>query len=70
MITNSEIYIIGLAILIFLIITFLFIRKITNNGKLKLKIESIPETSVKNSDHEKEDNQHSINVSKETSKEQ
>ena len=58
MITNSEIYIIGLAILIFLIITFLFIRKITNNGKLKLKIESIPETSVKNSDHEKEDNQH------------
>ena len=70
MITNSEIYIIGLAILVFLIITFLFIRKITNNGKLKLKIESIPETSVQNSDHKKEDNQHSINVSKETSKEQ
>ena len=39
MTVNSEIYFIGLAILIFLIITFLFIRKISNDGNLKVKIE-------------------------------
>jgi FtsZ-interacting cell division protein ZipA len=41
--TNSEIYLIGFAILIFLIIFFLFIRKISNTGKLKVKIEPVPE---------------------------
>ena len=41
--TNSEIYLIGFAILIFLIIVFLFIRKISNTGKLKVKIEPVPE---------------------------
>ena len=41
--TNSEIYHIGFAILIFLIIVFLFIRKISNTGKLKVKIEPVPE---------------------------
>ena len=39
MTTNSEIYLIGLAVLIFLIIVFLYIRKISNSGKLKLRIE-------------------------------
>ena len=42
---NSEIYLIGLAILIFLIITFLFIRKVSNNGKLKVKIEKVQDSS-------------------------
>ena len=42
--TNSEIYLIGFAILIFLSIIFLFIRKISNAGKLKVKIESVPES--------------------------
>tara|TARA_B000000475_G_scaffold62738_1_gene50079 strand:- start:461 stop:1072 length:612 start_codon:yes stop_codon:yes gene_type:complete len=42
--TNSEIYLIGFAILIFLSIVFLFIRKISNAGKLKVKIESVSET--------------------------
>ena len=42
MTTNSEIYLIGLAILIFLIIVFLYIRKISNSGKLKLRIEDEP----------------------------
>ena len=41
---NSEIYLIGFAILIFLSIVFLFIRKISNAGKLKVKIESVPES--------------------------
>lgn len=40
---NSEIYLIGLAILFFLIIVFLFIRKVSNSGNLKVKIESIPD---------------------------
>jgi FtsZ-interacting cell division protein ZipA len=40
---NSEIYLIGLAVLFFLIIVFLFIRKVTNAGELKVKIESIPD---------------------------
>lgn len=42
--TNSDIYLIGLAILLFLIIVFLFIRKISNSGKLKVKIESVPDS--------------------------
>ena len=42
--TNSEIYLIGFAILIFLSIVFLFIRKISIAGKLKVKIESVPES--------------------------
>ena len=42
MTTNSEIYLIGLAVLTFLIIVFLYIRKISNSGKLKLRIEDEP----------------------------
>ena len=39
MTTNSEIYLIGLAVLTFLIIVFLYIRKISNSSKLKVRIE-------------------------------
>ena len=49
MTTNSEIYLIGLAILIFLIIVFLYIRKISNSSKLKLRIEDEP-NSLESSD--------------------
>ena len=42
MITNSEIYLTRLAILIFLIIVFLYIRKISNSSKLKFRIEDKP----------------------------
>jgi len=38
---NIDIYLIGLSILIFLIITFLFIRKISNSGELKVNIEPV-----------------------------
>ena len=41
--TNSEIYLIGLAVLFFLVIVFLFVRKITNSNNLKVKIEKIPD---------------------------
>ena len=44
MTTNTQIYLIGVAILFFLIVTFFFIRKISNNGKLKVKIEEAPES--------------------------
>ena len=42
MTTNSEIYLIGLAVLAFLIIVFLYIRKISNSDKLKLRIDDEP----------------------------
>jgi FtsZ-interacting cell division protein ZipA len=38
---NIDIYLIGLSVLIFLIITFLFIRKISSSGELKVKIEPV-----------------------------
>tara|TARA_B100000963_G_scaffold352032_1_gene364586 strand:+ start:2643 stop:3257 length:615 start_codon:yes stop_codon:yes gene_type:complete len=53
---NSEIYLIGLAVLSFLIIVFLFIRKIANNGKLKVKIEELPESFQENSEEEDNNN--------------
>ena len=37
--SNIDIYLIGISVLVFLIITFLFIRKISNRGELKVKIE-------------------------------
>ena len=42
--TNSDLYLIGIAVLIFLIIVFLYLRKISNSGKLKVKIEEVPES--------------------------
>tara|TARA_B100000212_G_scaffold239812_1_gene182658 strand:+ start:3931 stop:4545 length:615 start_codon:yes stop_codon:yes gene_type:complete len=53
---NSEIYLIGLAVLSFLIIVFLFIRKIANNGKLKVKIEELPESFQENSEEDDNNN--------------
>lgn len=42
---NSEIYLIGLSVLTFLIIVFLFIKKISNSGKLKVKIEKVSDST-------------------------
>ena len=42
--SNIDIYLIGISILVFLIITFLFIRKISNRGELKVKIEPVTYT--------------------------
>jgi len=41
---NIDIYLIGFSVLVFLIITFLFIRKISNKGQLKVKIEPVTDT--------------------------
>ena len=42
--SNIDIYLIGFSVLVFLIITFLFIRKIANRGQLKVKIEPVTDT--------------------------
>ena len=42
--SNIDIYLIGFSVLVFLIITFLFIRKISNRGQLKVKIEPVTDT--------------------------
>ena len=42
--SNLDIYLIGFSVLVFLIITFLFIRKISNKGQLKVKIEPVIDT--------------------------
>ena len=39
--SNNEIYIVGSAVLFFLIIVFFYIRKISNSQELKVKIESL-----------------------------
>ena len=67
---NSQIYLIGLAVLIFLIIVFLYIRKISNDGKLKLKIEKVTDPDTLNVSQEIPKNQESFNFYKEVSKEQ
>ena len=41
---NIDIYLIGLSVLIFLIIAFLFIRKISSSGELKVKIEPVTDS--------------------------
>ena len=61
---NSEIYLIGFAVLFFLVIVFLFIRKIANNGKLKVKIEEVPE-SFKDSDFAEDARQESFEFEEE-----
>ena len=43
MASNYEIYVIGSAVL-FLLIVFLYIRKISNSGELKVKIESVSDS--------------------------
>ena len=67
---NSEIYLIGLAILIFLIITFLFIRKVSNDGKLKVKIEKVQDSYDLNISDEPHNNQKSFDFDINKSKEQ
>jgi FtsZ-interacting cell division protein ZipA len=42
---NAEIYLIGLSVLTFLIIVFLFIKKISGSGKLKVKIEKVSDST-------------------------
>ena len=67
---NTEIYLIGVAVLIFLIITFLFIKKISNDGNLKVKIEKIADSSNLKESVDHPGNQQSFDFQKDHSKEQ
>ena len=40
---NSDIYLIGLSIILFLVITFFFLKKIASSNDLKVQIEEIPD---------------------------
>ena len=42
--TNIDIYLIGFSVLIFLIVAFLFIKKISNAGELKVKFEPVADS--------------------------
>ena len=46
MTTNSEIYLIGTAVLVFLIIVFFYIKKISNSNNLKMKIEDVSSQDI------------------------
>ena len=70
MTTNSEIYLIGLSVLIFLIVVFLFIRKISNEGKLKLKIEKVSDLNDSYVSQEIPEKQESFSFNKEVFEEQ
>ena len=67
---NTEIYLIGFAILIFLIIIFLFIKKISNDGRLKVKIEKVPDSLDLNNSTDPNKNQQSFNFDTNQSKKQ
>ena len=68
--TNIDIYLIGFSVLIFLIIAFLFIRKISNAGELKVKIEPVADSfEIKDMDDPELKNQQAFDfeAQKETS---
>lgn len=44
--SNIDIYLIGLSVLFFLVVAFLFIRKISNAGELKVKIEPVTDDFI------------------------
>ena len=39
--TNSDIYLIGLSIALFIVITFFFLKRISSSNELKVKIEEV-----------------------------
>ena len=45
--TNSDIYLIGFSIGIFLLVTFFFLKKIASSNELKVKIEEVPDSVIK-----------------------
>ena len=66
--TNSELYLIGLATLFFLVIVFLYVRKISNYGKLKVKIETV--SNLEESSQSKRENQQTFNFEVKKSKQE
>ena len=66
--TNSELYLIGLATLFFLVIVFLYVRKISNSGKLKVKIETV--SNLEESSQPKTENQQTFDFEVKKSKQE
>ena len=66
--TNSELYLIGLATLFFLVIIFLYVRKISNVGKLKVKIETV--SNLEESSQSKRENQQTFDFEVKKSKQE
>lgn len=66
--TNSELYLIGLATLFFLVIVFLYVRKISNYGKLKVKIETV--SNLEESSQSKRENQQTFDFEVKESKQE
>ena len=66
--TNSELYLIGLATLFFLVIVFLYVRKISSSGKLKVKIETV--SNLEESSQPKKENQQTFDFEVKQSKQE
>tara|TARA_A100001015_G_scaffold91382_1_gene101764 strand:- start:1475 stop:2086 length:612 start_codon:yes stop_codon:yes gene_type:complete len=66
--TNSELYLIGLATLFFLVIVFLYVRKISNSGKLKVKIETV--SNLEESSQSEKENQQTFDFEVKKSKQE
>ena len=66
--TNSELYLIGLATLFFLVIIFLYVRKISSYGKLKVKIETV--SNLEESSQPKKENQQTFDFEVKESKQE
>ena len=66
--TNSELYLIGLATLFFLVIVFLYVRKISNSGKLKVKIETV--SNLEESTQSERENQQTFDFEVKKSKQE
>lgn len=66
--TNSELYLIGLATLFFLVIIFLYVRKISNVGKLKVKIETV--SNLEESSQSERENQQTFDFEVKKSKQE
>ena len=66
--TNSELYLIGLATLSFLVIVFLYVRKISNSGKLKVKIETV--SNLEESSQSERENQQTFDFEVKESKQE
>lgn len=66
--TNSELYLIGLATLFFLVIVFLYVRKISNSGKLKVKIETV--SNLEESSKSERENQQTFDFEVKKSKQE
>lgn len=61
--TNSDIYLIGLSIAIFLVITFFFLKKIASSNELKVKIEEVPDLFDEDAEEAERRSQSSFNFS-------